>query len=200
MTVKRSALFSLFCVLVACGDDATPISSPAPAPATTPTPAPGGTPTDGTGTTAPTDGVARVSGIYEVPVDASLAAAASYATSDIRWSIIDGEARLAYDLPASLVGKKLSVDFRGPFDTATGNGTLTGVAGTAECSTTSGTAGATAVSCRETMRGLLPIEVDQAAVQAGATADGASVADRVKVADQFAKDPIGIIHFDVPAP
>ncbi|MFO0741753.1 MAG: hypothetical protein U0270_38005 [Labilithrix sp.] len=40
----------------------------------------------------------------------------------------------------------------------------------------------------------------QAAVQAGATADGTSIAERIWDADQLAKDPIGIIHFDVSAP
>lgn len=133
----------------------------------------------------------RVSGTYEVPVPEELAAAASFTANDIRWRVKNGEARLDYDLPPGIVGRALHVDFRGPFDGATG--TLTGAAGTAEC-----TVAGTDVSCRETMRGLLPLAIDEAAVNAFAASDAVSLADRIKVAEEFAKDPIGIVHFTLP--
>lgn len=166
----KTLLGFLTLTLMACGEDAAPVA----------------------GTTTPAQNEARANGIYEVPVSAELSPSASYATTDIRWTVLDGEARLSYDLPASLVGHAINVDFRGPFDASAGKGTLTGSAGTADC-----TVVGTSVVCNETMRGLRPIEVDRDAVAASARADAASIADRIAIADQFAADPIGIIRFSL---
>ncbi|MBX3262006.1 MAG: hypothetical protein KF782_20145 [Labilithrix sp.] len=139
------------------------------------------------------EGEAKYSGDYDVPVPPELAAAATYKTSEVRWEVQNGTARLAYNLPKGLVGDSIRVDFTGPFDTATNRGTLTGPAGTSECVAT-----ATAVSCTETMPGLLPIDVDMELVEAIAREEYAGpVEHRVAVTERFIGDPIGIIRFDL---
>lgn len=192
VVVNRSSLvWILPLLLLACGEDAAPIATPSASSSSSSSSS--GTAASPPATTDQT--LTHLSGTYEVPASAELAGVSTYATVDIHWTLLAGEARLAYDLPAAIVGRKLSVDFRGPFDAHAGTGTLTGTAGTAECALTG-----TTMTCRETMGGLLPIEVDREGVTASATADAVSVADRIAVADQFARDPIGILRFELPAP
>lgn len=133
------------------------------------------------------------SATYEVPVPATLAAAATFEVEDVKWSIDGGTARLAYNLPRGLVGRSLRVDFSGAFDAATNTGTLVGDAGTAEC-----TLVGSALRCNETMRGLLPIDADLSTVEAIAKTEYAGpVQDRLDVAKVFGGDPLGVLRADV---
>ncbi len=151
------------------------------------TPAPGGTGAVAGG------GEGTYSGVYEVPiVKPELAAAATYATSEVHWTVSGGTARLEYDLPVALVGTSIRVEFTGSFDPATNKGTLTGPPGTAECTMT-----ATTVECLEVMRGLLPINADMALIASLAKADYAGpVEHRLEVSKVFIGDPIGVVRFD----
>lgn len=162
---------------------------------------PGGTdPTSGSETNgdpgaspAAAEGEMTYSGVYEVPVPPELAAAATYPPDEVHWTVAGGTARLAYNLPKGLVGTSLRVDFTGPFDPVTNKGTLTGPAGTSEC-----TATATTVVCHEVMRGLLPIDADMALIESIAKVEYAGPAEhRLEVARRFIGDPIGIIHIDL---
>jgi hypothetical protein len=133
------------------------------------------------------------SGAYDVPVPPELAAAATYATAGIHWTVQNGAAHLEYDLPQGLVGSAIRVEFSGPFDATAGTGTLSGAAGTADCSVT-----ATAVSCLEKMPGILPISVDMALIEEIARREYAGPAQhRIDVTQRFLGDPIGIVRFDL---
>lgn len=144
------------------------------------------------GTVAAPGTTPTISGTYRVPVSADLASAAVYSVPEVTWTVSAGTATLAYALPRELVGKTVRVSFAGPFDAATGRGTLTGPAGTAECATSG-----TTVTCTETMRGLLPLDPDLGVVEKLAPAGMAAA--RVEVAKRFSTDPIGIADF-APAP
>ncbi len=135
-------------------------------------------------------------GTYEVPVTADLAAAAVYDVPEVEWTVVNGSVTLDYDLPLGLVGTKLRVEFTGPIDVAAGKATLVGPPGDAAC-----TLSASAVSCLETMKGLLPITPDLAVVESLAATEFAGPASmRLDVAKQFSVDPIGIVHVDLNAP
>ncbi len=147
----------------------------------------------GGGDQSPVSG--RFAGTYDVPVPEQLAAAATYPVDEIEWRFDGGTLTLDYDLPRGLVGKSLHVRFEGAYDGEAETVTLTGDAGTAEC-----TIGADRIDCHETMRGLLPIDVDEDAVEdiARDEYDG-PVQDRLDVAERFSGDPIGIAHLDLGA-
>ncbi|MFO0548770.1 MAG: hypothetical protein U0271_10305 [Polyangiaceae bacterium] len=137
---------------------------------------------------------ATYAGTYEVPVPPELEAAATYTVAEINWTVANGVATLEYDLPLGLVGKKVRVRFSGPVDGATA--TLSGPPGTADCTLEAG-----AVSCLETMEGLLPLDSDYAVIESTAASEYAGpVADRIDVAKQFQGDPIGIVHIDLTKP
>lgn len=131
--------------------------------------------------------------VYEVPVPAELASAASYPVDTVEWEVRDGIASLKYDLPAGLIGKELRIEMEGPIDEDTQTASLTGVAGTATCEIS-----AVGIECLENMPGLMPIEPDLELVEALAADqyDG-PVADRLDVAKRFAGDPIGIVRFEL---
>jgi hypothetical protein len=133
------------------------------------------------------------SGIYEVPTRPELAAAATYDVADVEWSVRGGEVELSYDLPLGLVGTKVRVKFAGNVDSSGAKASLAGDAGTADCNVGGGS-----IVCFETMRGLLPLEVDLAEVEARARAEYAGPLEhRLDVAKQFASDPIGIVDVDL---
>ncbi len=147
--------------------------------------------------TSPTRGAVppgrEFSGAYDVPVPPELAAAATYATAHIHWTTQDGAARLEYDLPQGLVGGVVHVEFAGAFDPQANKATLTGAAGSAEC-----TVSATSVSCLEHMPGILPLQPDMAMVEAFSRQDYAGpVQHRVEVTRRFIGDPIGIVRFEL---
>lgn len=159
----------------------------------------GGTGTGSGGTSpAPAPGVASGSfgGSYRVPVSPELTAAATYDVTEIHWVVTNDVATLSYNLPRALVGKTVRVDFTGPFDPATNRATLTGAAGTSECTIAPAT-----ISCAETMRGLLPLDPNLAVVEKLAAASyPGPAADRTAVAKQFAGDPIGSALIDLNRP
>lgn len=136
-------------------------------------------------------------GAYDVPVTSpELAPAATFALAEIAWTVSGDQARLAYNLPRGLVGTSVRVDFAGTIDVATGRATLTGDAGTSECTTT-----ATTVVCNEVMRGLLPLAGDLGVVASIAQVEYPSAPnDRVLVAQKFIGDPIGIVRVDLTKP
>jgi hypothetical protein len=135
-------------------------------------------------------------GTYEVPISPELRAAATFDVDEIEWSAIEGKARLAYKLPVGLVGTSLRVDFVGHVDQVSGSGELTGEAGSSAC-----TIGEAYVVCKETMPGLLPIDVDFDLVRKLAEREYPGPAqDRVDVATKFMNDPIGVARVDLRAP
>ncbi|MFO0612235.1 MAG: hypothetical protein U0414_06595 [Polyangiaceae bacterium] len=132
-------------------------------------------------------------GTYEVPVPAGLESAATYKVDKVEWTVDGDAAELRYDLPLGLVGKSIGLSFKGSVAASGESASLTGSAGTAEC-----TIAADEVVCNESMAGLLPLEPDYGVVEAHAATEYAGpVADRVDVAKRFAGDPIGIVHVDL---
>jgi hypothetical protein len=132
-------------------------------------------------------------GVYEVPtVKPELAAAAKFPTPEVNWTLLPGNtAKLDYNLPSGLVGGKVGVEFQGPIDTAGMKASLTGKAGTAECSWSTGK-----LACHEVMRGILPLNPDMAIVRERALAEYAGpVQDRLDVVGTFGTDPIGVVTF-----
>jgi hypothetical protein len=130
---------------------------------------------------------------YEVPVPAELADAAVFPVAEVEWSVVNGVATLEYDLPLGLVGKAVKVEFQGAADAASTSASLTGPAGTADC-----TISPTTVVCNEQMSGLLPMSPDYAVIEElAATEYSGPAANRIDVAKQFAGDPIGIVHVDL---
>lgn len=183
--MKNVLSLSLLVFAAACSD----ATSDPPASGSAP-PAPSGTPESNAGAAG---GERTFSGLYDVPVPPDLAAAATYPTAEVHWTVQNGTARLAYNLPKGLVGGSIRVDFSGPFDPATGKGTLIGEAGTSEC-----TASTTSVLCTETMRGLLPIDADMELVAAIAREEYVGpVQHRIDVTQRFIGDPIGIVRFEL---
>lgn len=134
-------------------------------------------------------------GVYEVPVPPSLASAASYDMTEMNWTVVNGTARLHYKLPRALVGTSIAVDFSGPYDGKADRVTLTGEAGTADCTLTP-----TEIACYEEMRGLLPIDADMAVVEKLASGQPGSPHDRITVSQRFVVDPIGIAKLDLRRP
>jgi len=135
-------------------------------------------------------------GTYDVPtVTPDLAAAAHFAVAEVGWEVVGTTARLAYRLPVDLVGKTVRVDFVGTIDPATGVASLTGPAGTSQCTVTP-----TSLTCQETMRGLLPLQPDLQVVANRAAASGQTIAQRVQVAQVFSTDPIGVVKADLRSP
>src|SRR5512139_591557 len=136
--------------------------------------------TNGEAGAAPVSG--QFAGVYEVPVTPELAAAATYAVAEVEWSVVNGTAKLEYDLPVGLVGGVVRVEFSGAYDGSAANASLAGAAGTADC-----TIGQGGISCFETMHGLLPMNPDYALIEAAAASEYAGpAADRVEVARRFA--------------
>jgi hypothetical protein len=128
-------------------------------------------------------------------VSVELAGAATFDVTELTWSVVGGVATLAYNLPRALVGTIVHVVFTGPFDPATGHATLTGAAGTADC-----TVSALAIVCNEHMQGLVPLATNMAVVEKLAVSYPGPAADRLTVATQFAGDPIGIATLDLTRP
>jgi len=143
---------------------------------------------------APSTTPSSFAATYRVPVPPALSAAATFQLTEVDWRVAtDGTARLAYTLPLGLVGLEIRVDFTGQFDAATGTGHLVGTAGSADC-----TLATAALSCSETMNGLLPLTPDLAVVESVASTEFAGpVQDRIDVAKLFSGDPIGVVSADV---
>gem|GEM_PF-5286516 len=129
----------------------------------------------------------RFSGEYSVPVDPSLAHAASSPVR-VRWKALGGERyRLKYNLPTVLAGVNKRVDLEGARE-ADGTVVMSGSAGTARCTDSAGE-----IRCDETLEG---IEVDLVQVRAALDARAITAAERAArfaVAEQFARDPLGIL-------
>jgi hypothetical protein len=195
--MKKLVMFSTFMLLSACRGSMHEVGKQAPGtgaetggPAGPAGPAGGAS---GTPTGAASGAEMTYSGYYDVPVPPELAAAATYRSPEVHWTVLNGTARLEYNLPKGLVGGSVGVDFSGPFDPATGKGTLTGPAGTSECTATT-----TTVSCTETMYGILPIDVDMDLVAAIAEEEYAGpIEHRIDVTQRFIGDPIGIVRFEL---
>lgn len=185
MTSARTYAAMAIAVLSACSAPST--SDPRPTASVHPTEAAA----PGAGATG-----TRFGGVYIVPTVApELSAAARFDVAEIEWTVTGTTAKLAYKLPMALVGKRVDVDFTGSIDQASQRASLVGAAGTADCTLTSAT-----VSCHEVMRGLLPLEPDLAVVGALATDYAGPPRDRVRVAEQFGVDPIGVAIVDFARP
>jgi hypothetical protein len=126
---------------------------------------------------------------YEVPVAAELAEYAHYQVDGVQWREKNGERRLAYDLPADLIGHAQRVEFSGPAS-GTSTWSLQGQKfGDAECEQTGDQ-----IACHETLNG---IRVDLAAVEARVNA-GELDPRQLDVTRIFESDPIGILRFTAP--
>lgn len=136
-------------------------------------------------------------GSYVVPeADPSLAAAAVFAVDHVEWVVANGVATLHYDLPVGLVGGDLDVTLSGPIEPGQTVVELSSSDGVGTCTTVG-----TSVSCREVFSGLGALPQSPALVVERATVEYAGAPqDRVDVANTFASDPIGVVHFDVASP
>lgn len=193
--MTRLQAFAFFAAgIVACGGSTTSSEDPLAGGAST---TPGSAAGNGANGAAAANTAGAYAGSYDVPVSSpELAPAATFALAEIAWTVSGDQARLAYNLPRGLVGTSVRVDFTGTLDVATGHATLTGAAGTSECTTT-----ATTVVCNEVMRGLLPLAGDLGVVASIAQVEYPSAPnDRVLVAQKFIGDPIGIVRVDLTKP
>lgn len=134
-------------------------------------------------------------GSYEVPVDPSLRDAAVFAVEDdVDWTVSGDTVTLDYDLPPGLVGGELEITLTGTIDGDTV--ALSGAVGTGTCSVDG-----TIVVCREVFTNLGALPISAEVVESRARREYAGpVQDRVRVAQMFASEPIGIVAFDVSSP
>ncbi|MCC7541489.1 MAG: hypothetical protein IT379_35050 [Deltaproteobacteria bacterium] len=169
--------------LAACGDD----DAGATRDAAPPSDAPPGTDASGLPPIVIEGRLAR----YDVPVtDAELAPFAQYQVTDAEWTITSrGDRKLQYTLPADLVGTPQLVELEGPDSGAPWS--LTGeVPGTtADC-----VLDGPHVVCTEHLPGIV---VDLPMLEARVAA-GTLAPERLRVAQVFAPDPIGILRFAPP--
>lgn len=122
-------------------------------------------------------------GSYSVPVsDPELAAEASYPVDRIQFRARAQTVKLAYDLPAELVGTKQRVSMRGSVG-SDGEAVLQGPRGTARCEQVGA-----GWDCHETLPG---VSVDLAKVE-----ERVGPGPRLDVAKAFIVDPIGILHIE----
>jgi hypothetical protein len=137
-------------------------------------------------------------GIYLVPTitDPSLAEAAKYPVEHVEWLVSGGIATLHYDLPPGLVGGDLDVTLSGPIAAGQTVVQLAGTVGAGVC-----TATGTFVSCREEFTGLGALPISNDVIVQRAALEYAGPADhRVRIASDFASDPIGVVEFDLALP
>ena len=132
---------------------------------------------------------------YRVPVTADLATAADYAVAEVDWTVTGSTVTLHYDLPVGLVGGDVDVTLTGTLASGATSVELSGAEGTGTCVAT-----ATHLICREEFTNLGQLPVSMAVVEQAAAVEYAGpVADRVRIASQFASDPIGIVELDLSA-
>lgn len=183
MSARFPSARALACVvwLAACGDDARTGDDAATAADSPPT-------SDAAG--LPPIVIAGRLARYDVPVSPELEPFAQYQVTDAEWTINSrGERRLQYTLPLDLTGTAQLVELEG-IDSGAPWQLVGEVAGTtAECVTDG-----PHVVCTEHLPGVV---VDLAALEARVAA-GSLSAERLRVAQVFAPDPIGILRFAPP--
>jgi uncharacterized membrane protein YgcG len=136
-------------------------------------------------------------GRYVVPTSSDLAAAASFAVSEVDWLVTGGAVTVEYALPVGLVGGTLRVSLGGSLPASASMAALSGVAGTGTCTATF----STIVTCSEALSDLGPLPISMDVVRQSASSGYAGpVADRVAVANVFSSDPIGVLEIDLDAP
>jgi hypothetical protein len=140
-------------------------------------------------------GTGSFQGQYVVPVPANLAAAATFAVTEVDWTVSGSTVTLHYDLPTGLVGGDVSITLAGTIAAGASTIQLTGAVGVGTC-----TASGTVVSCSETFGDLGSLPISMAVVQQTAQTDNQPVSNRVAVAQIFPSDPIGTVSFDVTRP
>ncbi|MEO8700822.1 MAG: hypothetical protein ABI867_12305 [Kofleriaceae bacterium] len=133
---------------------------------------------------------------YEVPVPSELATAADFAVDHAEWTVSGSTVTLHYDLPVGLVGGKAEVTLSGTLAAGATTVALAGEVGTGTC-----VADATHLVCREELAGLGAMPISTTVVEQTAASEYAGpAADRVRVANLFASDPIGFVRLDLSAP
>lgn len=134
-------------------------------------------------------------GQYVVPVPANLAAAATFAMTEVDWTVSGTAVTLHYDLPTGLVGGDVPITLTGTVAAGASTIQLTGAVGVGTC-----TASGTVVSCSEAFGDLGALPVSMTVVQQTAQTDNQPVSNRVAVAQIFPSDPIGTVSFDITRP
>jgi hypothetical protein len=134
-------------------------------------------------------------GQYVVPVPANLAAAATFAMTEVDWTVAGTAVTLHYDLPTGLVGGDVPITLTGTMAAGASTIQLTGAVGAGSC-----TASGTVVSCSETFGDLGALPISMTLVQQTAQTDNQPVSNRVAVAQIFPSDPIGTVSFDIARP
>ena len=129
--------------------------------------------------------------VYSVPVPPELEPYASYPLEGVSLCRLDGGLELGYSLPALLLGKKTRVSFQGGLNAATGTYELSGADGTASCSIAEGQ-----WICHEAFVGLV-VDLAEVAKETEGL-DPVEAEARLKVAELFSIDPIGILDFSLP--
>lgn len=134
-------------------------------------------------------------GQYVVPVPANLTAAATFAMTEVDWTVSGSAVTLHYDLPTGLVGGDVSITLTGTMAAGATAIQVTGAVGAGTC-----TASGTVVSCSEAFGNLGALPISMAVVQQAAQTDNQPVPNRVAVAQIFPSDPIGTVSFDITRP
>jgi hypothetical protein len=134
-------------------------------------------------------------GHYAVPVPPNLAGAATFAVTEVDWTVTGGTATLDYELPVGLVGGTVSITLSGALAPGATTVQLTSAIGSGSC-----VAHGTVVTCSEAFGSLGTLPISMAVVQTTATANHVPVPDAMAVANLFPSDPIGSVDFDLSAP
>jgi hypothetical protein len=143
----------------------------------------------------------RVSGTYasgyRVPVsDPALEAAAVFTVDHAEWTVVGDSVTLHYDLPIGLVGGKLDVTFTGTLTPEATTLELRSAQGTGTCVATAST-----LTCHELFANLGALPISIAVVEQTASLEYAGpVADRTRVASDFASEPIGFVDLALDQP
>jgi hypothetical protein len=140
-------------------------------------------------------GTGSFQGQYVVPVPTNLTAAATFAMTEVNWTVTAGAVTLHYDLPTGLVGGDVPVTLTGSMAAGATTVHLTGTVGAGIC-----TASGTVVSCSEVFGDLGALPISMTVVQQTAQTDNQPVSNRVAVAQIFPSDPIGTVSFDITKP
>jgi uncharacterized membrane protein YgcG len=134
-------------------------------------------------------------GHYVVPAPTNMASAATFAMTEVQWTVSGGTATLHYDLPLGLVGGSLSISLGGAISSTTTSVQLASNVGTGTC-----TAQGSVITCGEQLANLGTLPISETVVQQTAVADNQPVASRTAIAASFSSDPIGTVDFDLNAP
>lgn len=149
----------------------------------------------------PDAAIPRTSGIYastyRVPVsDPSLELAATFVVDHVEWIVSGDSVTLHYDLPVGLVGGDLDITLTGTLAPDATSVELRSAQGTGTCVAT-----ASVLTCHELFANLGALPISLAIVeQTAANEYSGPAADRTRVANSFASEPIGFVDLALDQP